>query len=192
MMHTLRLTTSIKNWLIISWWQAWWESTCNVGDLGLIPGQEDPLEKGMATHSSILARRIPRTEEPGRLQSTAFKESDKTERFSLSRNQDAIYTFYFSLYPSNKVARNIYIFWGKAKHNLPCWKNIYIKVYIDFIAIPANQLFGDYWLIFRRVWNKTKILSTYKILNSSEETIVLYVKENWFHSNLDNDVLING
>ena len=32
-------------------------------------GQEDPLEKGMATHSSILAWRIPRTEEPNGLQS---------------------------------------------------------------------------------------------------------------------------
>ena len=32
-------------------------------------GQEDLLEEGMATHSSILAGRIPRTEEPGRLQS---------------------------------------------------------------------------------------------------------------------------
>ena len=32
-------------------------------------GQEDPLEKGMATHSSILAWRIPQTEETGRLQS---------------------------------------------------------------------------------------------------------------------------
>ena len=32
-------------------------------------GQEDPLEKGMATHSSILAWRIPWTEESGRLQS---------------------------------------------------------------------------------------------------------------------------
>ena len=31
---------------------------------------DDPLEKGKATHSSILARRIPWTEEPGRLQST--------------------------------------------------------------------------------------------------------------------------
>ena len=31
---------------------------------------EDPLEEGMATHSSILARRIPWTEEPGGLQST--------------------------------------------------------------------------------------------------------------------------
>ena len=32
-------------------------------------GQEDPLEEGMATHSSILAWRIPWTEEPGGLQS---------------------------------------------------------------------------------------------------------------------------
>ena len=32
-------------------------------------GQEDPLEKGMETHSSILAWRIPQTEEPDRLQS---------------------------------------------------------------------------------------------------------------------------
>ena len=37
------------------------ESTCNAGDLGLIPGWEDPLEKGTATHSSILAWRIPWT-----------------------------------------------------------------------------------------------------------------------------------
>ena len=45
------------------------ESACNAGDLGLIPGWEDPLEKGKATHSSILAWRIPWTEEPARLQS---------------------------------------------------------------------------------------------------------------------------
>ena len=35
------------------------ESTCNGGDLGLIPCWEDPLEDGIATHSSILAWRIP-------------------------------------------------------------------------------------------------------------------------------------
>ena len=34
------------------------ESACSVGDLGLIPGLEDPLEEGVATHSSILTRRI--------------------------------------------------------------------------------------------------------------------------------------
>ena len=38
-----------------------------------------PLEKGMATHSSILAWRIPWTEELGRLQSIGHKESDTTE-----------------------------------------------------------------------------------------------------------------
>ena len=45
-------------------------------------GQEDPLEKEMATHSSILAWRIPRTEELGGLKSTDRKESDMTERLS--------------------------------------------------------------------------------------------------------------
>ena len=39
---------------------------------------EDPLEKGKATHSSILAWKIPRTEEPGRLQSMGSQESDTT------------------------------------------------------------------------------------------------------------------
>ena len=36
-------------------------------------GWEDPLEKGMATHSSILVWRIPRMEEPGRLQSMGLQ-----------------------------------------------------------------------------------------------------------------------
>ena len=48
------------------------ESACNAGDTGdgaQFPGQEYPLVKGMATQSSILAWKIPRTEEPGGLQS---------------------------------------------------------------------------------------------------------------------------
>ena len=36
-------------------------------------GREDPLEKGMATHSSVLAWKIPWTEEPGRLQSVRLQ-----------------------------------------------------------------------------------------------------------------------
>ena len=51
----------------------------NIRDVGSIPGQEDPLEEGMATHSSILAWRIPWAEEPGRLQSMRSQESDMTE-----------------------------------------------------------------------------------------------------------------
>ena len=42
-------------------------------------GQEDPREKGTATHSSILAGRIPWTEKPGGLQSMGVTESDMTE-----------------------------------------------------------------------------------------------------------------
>ena len=42
-------------------------------------GQEDPLEEGMATHSSILAWKIPWTEEAGKLESIGCKELDMTE-----------------------------------------------------------------------------------------------------------------
>ena len=41
--------------------------------MDLILGQEDPLEKGMATHSGILAWRIPWTEETGGLKSTGLQ-----------------------------------------------------------------------------------------------------------------------
>ena len=50
-------------------WETWVQSL----------GQEDPLEKEMATHSSTLAWKIPWTEEPGRLQSMGRWESDTTE-----------------------------------------------------------------------------------------------------------------
>ena len=42
----------------------------NAGDEGSVLGQEDPLEEEIATHSSILAWRIPWTERPGKLWST--------------------------------------------------------------------------------------------------------------------------
>ena len=42
--------------------------------------QEDPLEKVMATHSNILAWKIPQTEERGALQSLGSQESDRTEQ----------------------------------------------------------------------------------------------------------------
>ena len=54
-------------------WETWVQSL----------GQEDPLEEGTATHSSILAWRIPWTEEPGGLQSWGRKESDRTKQLTL-------------------------------------------------------------------------------------------------------------
>ena len=47
-------------------------------------GQEEALEEEMATHSRILARKIPWTEEPGGLQSWGRTELDTTERLTLS------------------------------------------------------------------------------------------------------------
>ena len=49
--------------------QAGKEYACNAGDLLRSQGWEDPLEKGIATHSSVLAWRIPQTEEPSGPQS---------------------------------------------------------------------------------------------------------------------------
>ena len=48
----------------------------------LFLGQEDPLEKEMATHSSILAWEVPWTEKSGRLQSLGCKASDMTEQLT--------------------------------------------------------------------------------------------------------------
>ena len=53
------------------------EDSFDIEDLGW----EYPLEKGMAPHSGILARRIPWTKEPGGLQSMGCKESDTTFTF---------------------------------------------------------------------------------------------------------------
>ena len=67
------------------------ESACDVGDpgsnpgSGRSPGREDPLEKEVATHSNILAWRIPWTEEPGGYSSQGHKESDTTEQLTHMR-----------------------------------------------------------------------------------------------------------
>ena len=63
------------------------EPACNAGDaeetrVGYL-GREDPLEEDMATHSSILAWKIPSTEERGGLQSVGCKESNTTEQLSM-------------------------------------------------------------------------------------------------------------
>ena len=53
------------------------ESACNADDR--VQSLEDPLEKEMETHTSILAWKIPWTEEPGGLQSMGSQELDTTE-----------------------------------------------------------------------------------------------------------------
>ena len=53
-------------------------------------GWEDPLEKEMAMHSSTLAWKIPWTEEPGSYSPWGHKESDTTERLSLSKVSEKV------------------------------------------------------------------------------------------------------
>ena len=63
-------------WFAWQWWNICLPTQEMQGLWARSLGQEDPLEKEMATRSSILAWRIPWTEEPGRLQSTGSQESD--------------------------------------------------------------------------------------------------------------------
>ena len=51
--------------------------------MGLILGWDDRLEEGMATHSSILAWRVPWTEEPGGLQSTGSQSQTRLKQLSM-------------------------------------------------------------------------------------------------------------
>ena len=68
----------VKNLSII--WERWVQSL----------GGENPLEKDMTTHSSFLAWRIPRTEEPGGQQSMGLKESDMTYQLNQTTNEASI------------------------------------------------------------------------------------------------------
>ena len=79
----MKIMSSSSLYLVyISWglpkWLSGKESTCNAGDMGSILGQEDLLEKEMATYCSILAWKVPWTEEPGGLQSMRSQELDMT------------------------------------------------------------------------------------------------------------------
>ena len=62
--------------------------------------REVPLEKEMAAHSSILARRIPWTEEPGRLQFMGSQESDTTWSYIYSAKHRAVSRMYKTLLPA--------------------------------------------------------------------------------------------
>ena len=67
-------------------------------------------EKEMATHSSILAWRIPWTEEPGRFQSMGSQESDTTEQLNQHHHQYSIvgtYHFFFILSSGDGLNNNI-------------------------------------------------------------------------------------
>ena len=66
------------------WWLSGKESACNAGDPGSIPGLGRSPREGMATHSSILAWKIPYTEEPSRLQSMGSQSQTQLSAFAFT------------------------------------------------------------------------------------------------------------
>ena len=72
------------------------ESASSAGDLGLIPGSDDLLEKEVATLSSILAWKIPWTEEPGELQSMGWQRVRHDWETEHSKPGNTMITFYHS------------------------------------------------------------------------------------------------
>ena len=83
-------------------------------------GREDPLEKGMVIHSSILTCRIPWTEEPGRLQSRGSQRVGQTEHLTL----------HFSLSLRKAFLSLLAIFWNSA----------FKRVYLSFSPLPFTSL----------------------------------------------------
>ena len=78
-------------------------SAGDVSDAGSIPGLEDPLEEGSATYSCFLAWRIPRTEEPGWLQSMGSRRvrhdcSDLARKKAVGSIYSMVSTTYQVLY----------------------------------------------------------------------------------------------
>ena len=87
LMTTLRLCGAAR-------WLSRKDPPANAGDMGLILGGEDPLEKGMATHSSILAWKIPWTEGPGGLQAIGSQKSrTRLKRLINKQKTMCIYTW---------------------------------------------------------------------------------------------------
>ena len=70
--------------------------------MGSILGREDPLEEGMVIHSSILARRIPWTEEPGKLQSLGLHRL-RRDRSNLACMVLSTFLENFSSYSSPEI-----------------------------------------------------------------------------------------
>ena len=120
----------------LPWWLSSKESPANIGNVGSISGWKDPLEKEMATHSSILAC------EPDGLQSMGCQESDTTERLNLPTHK-----LHFPCTPSfilkGELVAQIFSFFFDVGHlQSPHWTcyNIVSVLCPDF---PASRHAGS-------------------------------------------------
>ena len=97
---------SLPSWFFLNTYSTWLgfpggsevkASAYNVGVPGSIPSREDPLEKEMATHSNVLAWKIPWMEEPGRLQSMGSQSQTQLSNFT--------FTFFYTLHNATGKAK---------------------------------------------------------------------------------------
>ena len=102
-------------------------------------GREDPLEKEMATHYSILAWKIPWTEDPGRLQSMGSQRV----------RHDWVTSLHFTLW-SNYSTRMYLPKRKERKESLYLYKDLYTNVHSSFICnsskLETNQMSINRWM----------------------------------------------
>ena len=114
-------------------------------------GRENPLEKGMAMHSSILAWRIPWTEDPGGLQSMGSQESDMTEWLTLPLSQMSMPLSQFSPpspfphVPKSILYVSVSIFSLYMPHLVYLVIYQWMLVWVIFLCLLLKQIL-TYWL----------------------------------------------
>jgi len=141
------------------------ESACNAGELGSILGLEDPLEKGMVTHSSVLAGRIPWTEEPGRLQSIGSQsvryDWAAKHTYTSVGNTNAPPLHHFHPLLKNPCCCLVYSlvlifeppkFWKRSSSSL------YFSILFPYQGIFASSTKGTHYNVLEEVWPVISIL----------------------------------
>ena len=108
---------------------------CHAGDPGSIPGLGRSLEEGAATHSSILAWRIPRTEEPGGLQFMGCNQCNTTERL-------ISFPFFFDL--NIKLSRLIHAAACVSASSLFTGNRYYSVLWTDYVSLIHISADGNF------------------------------------------------
>ena len=128
----------VKN--LLSMWEIWVWSM----------GWEDLLEKGKATHSTILAWKIPWTEEPGGLQSMGLHGSDTTEQLT-TQHITRVLRMWVTLFPLNMLPWDQLVSFLQSSF----YWNWYFQASVDLHLVnqivnsqyPSYVIFSSIWLI---------------------------------------------
>ena len=132
------------------------ESSCNAGDLSSVPGLGRSLEKGMATHSSILAWIIP----------WGHKELNKTERLSLSFSPINLWSCFMKVCHQN--LNPILFFLSSWSDHKVSRRNIAAFVILEILMIQES--WDNCWKWFQGIWQGIKKGGILKDLDLLKET----------------------